>query len=105
MSKTDFTGLRILTTADEENLYVYYDEKGIVNVYQRGGPFLYRIDLDHIPNGKGAIAAKDDLLYVKTRGNVIYVFQGEMLLDWAAFSAAKGHDNTSYIRYEALMNG
>ena len=53
---------------------------------------------------KSAIAAKDGLLYVEARGNVIYVFQGETLVDWAAFSAAEGHDNTSYQRYEALMN-
>lgn len=94
-----------LTAADDQYLYVYYDEKGIVNVYRQGGPFLFRIELDHIPNGKGAIAARDGLLYVKARGNVIYVLRGETLIDWAAFSAAEGHDNTSYERYAALMNG
>ena len=92
------------TAMDTDRLYLYFEEYGIVNVYARSGPFLYGIKVGHSRNGKGAIAIVDGLLYVKARGNIIYIFDGEELVDTAvgSYTAWKQGDR-KYTDYEKAM--
>ena len=94
-----------LSAFDAQHTYVYWDEKGIVNVYEKDGPFLYRLEVGHSQNGKGAIAVQDGRLYVKARGNIIYVFQGEQLIDWVIFSYEKWKSgDRTYETYDSVFS-
>ena len=93
------------TVSDGTIVCLYYDSLGLVNVYSSGGGFLYGIEVGHLRNGKGAIALENGLLYVKARGNVIYVFDGMKLIDWAEFSFDSSTEEKEYYRhYEEQMN-
>ena len=93
-----------ISTADDERLYLYYEADGAVNIYSREGSFLYCILVGHIQNGKGAIAIVDGLLYIKARGNIIYILDGENIIDIAVFSKEEWKKgDTRYTDYEAKM--
>lgn len=69
---------QLLTTRD--NIVLFYDEDGIVNVYDFSGNFLYEHRIEPLKNGKGRMAYDGTYLYVKSRSGTLYIFQGKSLL-------------------------
>ena len=93
-----------ITTSDEKRLYLYYEEFGIVNVYAVDGDFLYQLRFGHLPTGKGAIAVIDGLLYVKSRGSIIYVVKEKELIEAVVSSYDDWlNGDRKYQYYQAMM--
>lgn len=67
--------------AKDGRLYVYFDHTALVNVYGTDGSFQYGIQISTIRNGRGDIATRDGLLYIKSRQAVIFVFRDDQLLE------------------------
>lgn len=93
-----------ITASDEKRLYLYYEELGIVNVYAVDGDFLYQLRFGHLPNGKGAIAVIDGLLYVKSRGSIIYIVKEKELIEAVVSSYDDWlNGDRKYQYYQAMM--
>ena len=85
----------------EERIFLYFDYTGIINVYSHDGIFLYGLQINSLKNGIGDIAFKDGILYIKARGNMLYIFDGTVLLD-----NFRRQDNPQmYSEVEVLMGG
>ena len=65
---------------NESVIVLFYDQQGLANVYSHEGTFLYGLQVRTIKNGKGGIALKDGVLYIKARGNRMYVFKEDGLI-------------------------
>ena len=65
--------------ATDDGVYVFYDLRGLLNIYSPDGEFLYGIQFPTIKNGHGDFMVDDHVLYIKTRSNGIYVFDGKIL--------------------------
>lgn len=67
--------------ATEAYLILYYDSAGLVNVYTLNGDFLYGIQIQTIKNGHGDFVFQDDMLYIMSRGNRMYLFREKNLTE------------------------
>ncbi len=62
----------------EENIYLYYEATGLVNVYSTDGSFRYGIQTDTARNDYGDIAFINGYLYIRSRNSTMYVFDDEV---------------------------
>lgn len=69
---------KLLTT--QNSIVLFYDEDGIVNVYDFSGNFLYGHHIEPLKNGSGNMAYDGTYLYVLSRGGTMYVFQEDSLV-------------------------
>lgn len=68
--------------ADNNHIYVYYDAKGLLEVYDLGGTYDYSVEVYQQRNGIGHIGIDQGQLYIKDRIGNVYVFQGERQIDF-----------------------
>ena len=73
-------------------IVLFYDLQGLANVYSLDGSFLYGLQVKTLRNGTGDIAFEDEYLYIKTRGNRIFIFKGKELIRSFSYS----EDPTEY---------
>lgn len=90
-----------LFLATTDNLYLYYDYAGLVNVYSEEGIFLYGLQVKSLKHGYGDIAFDEGLLYIKARGNAMYVFDKMKLT--SHFESTNNPE--AYKAAELLMSG
>lgn len=65
---------------EESNIYVFYCENNMLNVYDVDGRFLYSIVAkDGSSNGGNDFALYKNRLYMRNKGNTLYVFQDAKL--------------------------
>ena len=81
-------------------LALFYESQGLVNIYSLEGSFLYGLQVITLRNGIGDIAVEDDYLYIKPRGNRIFVFKEKELIRSFLYS----EDSTEYRRIEQILN-
>ena len=67
--------------ATEEEIILYYDDCGLINVYGLDGEFQYGIQVECIKNGRGNIGYLKGLLYIRARSHKIYIFDGTSLIE------------------------
>ncbi len=82
-------------------IVLFYDAQGLVNVYSLDGSFLYGLQVLTLRNGIGDIAVAGDYLYIKPRGNRMYVFEEKELIRNFRYS----EDPTEYRRIEEILAG
>ena len=70
-----------LMIAEEGNLFLFYIDTELVNVYSVSGEFLYGIQFPDCQTGKSDMVYSDGLLYVDVRGSGIYVFKDTELVE------------------------
>lgn len=85
----------------EELIFVYFDYNGIINIYTQDGIFLYGLQIDSLKNGVGDIAFREGILYIKARGNMIYLFKETVLVD----NFRRQENPDTYKEIELLMDG
>lgn len=89
--------------AQDQNIYIYYDDVGLVNVYAADGTFLYGLQVSTINNGRGSMAFGDGILYVESKGHTLYVFREESLLESITYSYTETEEKTpEALRYREL---
>lgn len=66
---------------DNGKIYIFYEETALINVYDTTGSFEYGIQVSTIPNGHGDIAILEEKLFVNSRKSIIFVFQGDQLIE------------------------
>lgn len=87
-----------LLIAADGQLFLFYIDTELVNVYTTSGDYLYGIQFPDGQNGKSDMFYKDGSLYVNARGSGIYVFQGTQLLRFEEqHYQNKGHDELEEI--------
>lgn len=86
---------------DNGNIYVFYDETALVNVYGTDGSFKYGIQVSTIRNGRGNITAFDGKLYIESRNPIIFVFQDDQIVESIDFHS----DYEKYIFVSELCWG
>lgn len=84
-------------------IFLHYDAKGLVNVYNTDGEFQYGLQVKTIPNGAGDIVYIDGKLYVYARGNIIYVFEKTELINIIEFRAGSP-ENIIFEQYADLFS-
>ena len=62
--------------ADNDNIYLVYGYKSIVQVYSLDGTCQYTLAVYNHNNGRTKIAIKDNILYICDKINNIYLFSG-----------------------------
>lgn len=85
----------------DERIFLYYDYEGVINVYSLEGNFLFGLQIQSLRNGTGDIAFSKGFLYIKARGNTIYIFDDMTLVS----SFDRADNPNEYIAIELLMNG
>lgn len=84
----------------KENIVLFYDYPGMVNVYALNGTFLYGLQVQTLQNGRGSVAHDGNYLYVHSRGHKLYVFDGPELVQ----SLFQEYDSVTYNRINCLMD-
>lgn len=84
-----------------EQIVLFYDDEGIVNVYNLLGEFLYGFKIEALKNGIGDMAFDDVNLYVNSKGNTMYIFEGKSLIRYFR----RTEDPDEYERIECAMDG
>lgn len=84
-----------------EQIILFYDDEGVVNVYNLLGEFLYGFQIEALKNGVGDMAFDDVNLYVNSKGNTMYIFEGESLIRYFR----RADDPDEYERIECTMEG
>lgn len=82
-------------------IVLFFDYTGLVNVYTLEGEFLYGLRVESLKNGIGDIAYDRNYIYIKSRGNTMYIFQGTTLVN----SFRKNDDPVLYESIKELMDG
>lgn len=82
-------------------IVLFYDVQGLVNVYSLEGSFLYGLQVTTLRNGTGDIAVEDDYLYIKARGNRMFVFKEKELIRSFRYS----EDPTEFRSIEQIIEG
>lgn len=82
-------------------IVLFYDVQGLVNVYSLEGSFLYGLQVTTLQNGIGDLAVEDECLYIKARGNRMFVFKEQELVR----SFLYHEDPTEFRRMEQVMEG
>ena len=65
--------------AADGQLFLYYEDQALVNVYSTGGQFLRGYQIETISNGVGGVGYRDGVLYIDGKSG-IYGFRGEELV-------------------------
>ncbi|MBE6616791.1 MAG: hypothetical protein E7627_02425 [Ruminococcaceae bacterium] len=66
---------------DNENIYIFYDETALVNVYGTDGSYKYGIQISTKRKGRGNITAFNGKLYIESRRAIVFVFQEDQLVE------------------------
>ena len=82
-----------------DQIVVYYDDVGIVNVYSWDGDYLYGIQIDSVKNGHGDMSFHNNLLYIDAKR--IYVINNGMVVD--VFTRSENYD--AYKEAQTYMEG
>ena len=83
-------------------IYVLFEERSYLNVYDVQGTFLYSIETYHMNNGAERIAYKDGLLIIHTRSGGVYLFDGPKMkeyIPWDRTDEEKTEKNRMYYNY------
>lgn len=73
-------------TVSEDQIYIFYENVGLINVYTAQGDFCYGIHVGCLSNGKGDFTVDRGTLYLKCRGNIAYTFTGTTLLSFCTYA-------------------
>ena len=85
----------------DSTIILFYDVQGLANIYSLDGSFLYGLQVTTLQNGMGDIAAADDCLYIKARGNRMYIFKEKEMIRSFRYS----EDPTAFRRIEEIVAG
>lgn len=88
----------VLTRYDD-NLYVYCDMQGGVNVYDLNGNFKYAFLVDYMSNGQGGLFIYKNQLYIHSRNSNNYVIENDELIDQTNDNALNDALNSNLISY------
>ena len=90
-----------LITVNEDQIILFYDYEGIINVYSLDGAFLYGFQIESLKKGTGDLVLHDDQLYVKACGGKMYIIDGDVVL---SFFRSTG-DAVAYKEAEMHLEG
>jgi hypothetical protein len=81
--------------ATDSCLYFSYFKPGCVDVYDTQGVFLYSIIFPERQNGGVLIRCENNLTYIRTKDNILYVFSGTEEVQHMYYDTAKekGYDS------------
>lgn len=81
--------------ATDSCLYFSYSKPGCVDVYDTQGVFLYSIIFPERQNGTVCVRCENNLTYIRTKDNILYVFSGTEEVQHMDYDAAKeiGYDS------------
>ena len=68
--------------SDDENLYVLFDQYGVVQVYTLDGAYRYTISVYNHANGRTEIAVLKNRLYIEDKKSNLYVLDGGVLTEY-----------------------
>lgn len=86
-----------------DDLYIFYDDSGLVNVYSVDGIFQYGLQMCTSSNGRGDMTFSNGKLLVQTKCCAIYVFEGSELKEYAYINYTEYKQGTvNAKRYEEL---
>lgn len=83
----------------ESLIVLLYDEQGLANVYSHDGVFLYGLQVRTLHNGAGCIGFEKDKLFIRARGNRMFVFCGKKMIRSFLYS----EDPTEFRRIERTI--
>ena len=96
---------------DTTGRYIYfsYSKENCVDVYDTEGTFLYCIVLPDRQNGSVGVRCSNDEVYISTKDDTVYIFQGEIEVGQLSSeeAAEKGYDffwfyeNTPHIKVDS----
>jgi len=90
-----------LLMVTEKEIVLFYGSEGVVNIYNFSGDYLYGFQVEALRNGVADMAFDKEYLYINTKGNTMYVFNGPTLIR----CFRRSQDPEAYEKLEQKLEG